>query len=82
RICIIGGNGEMGQMTQNIFSKYLTEYILTIFDENDCQTPEQKLANQDIVILSVPIYLTTEIIKRTIQYLSKVTILADYTSIK
>ncbi|WP_239384520.1 prephenate dehydrogenase/arogenate dehydrogenase family protein, partial [Delftia tsuruhatensis] len=82
RICIIGGNGEMGQMTQNIFSKFLPEYTLTIFDESDWQNPQQKLANQDIVILSVPIYLTTEIIKRTIPYLSEGTILADYTSIK
>ncbi|MDE4972044.1 prephenate dehydrogenase, partial [Francisella tularensis subsp. holarctica] len=69
----------MGQITQNIFSKFLPEYILNIFDENDWQTPEQKLANQDIVILSVHIYLTTEIIKRTLPYLSKGTILADYT---
>ncbi|AJI75871.1 prephenate dehydrogenase family protein [Francisella philomiragia subsp. philomiragia ATCC 25015] len=82
RICIIGGSGEMGQMTQNIFSKFLPEYALTIFDESDWQTPEQKLANQDIIILSVPIYLTDEIIKKTIPYLSEGTILADYTSIK
>ena len=82
RICIIGGNGEMGQMTQNIFSKFLPEYTLTIFGQNDWQNPEQKLTNQDIVILSVPIYMTDEIIKKTIPYLSEGTILADYTSIK
>ncbi|ASG67077.1 bifunctional chorismate mutase/prephenate dehydrogenase [Francisella halioticida] len=82
RICIIGGNGEMGQMTQNIFSKFLPEYTLTIFGQSDWQNPEQKLANQDIVILSVPIYLTNDIIKKTIPYLSQGTILADYTSIK
>jgi prephenate dehydrogenase len=82
RICIIGGNGEMGQMTQNIFNKYLPEYHLTIFDEIDWKNPKAKLANQDIVLLSVPIYLTNEIIKKTIPYLSEGTILADYTSIK
>jgi len=35
KICIIGGNGEMGQMTQNIFNKLLPEYKLTIFDNSD-----------------------------------------------
>jgi prephenate dehydrogenase len=82
RICIVGGNGEMGQMTQNIFSKYLPKYTLTIFDENDWQNPSEKLANQDIVILSVPIFLTNEILKKVVPYISEGTILADYTSIK
>lgn len=82
KICIIGGSGEMGQMTQNIFGKFLPEYTLTIFDETDWNNPGAKLTNQDIVILSVPIFLTSEIIKKTIPYLSEGTILADYTSIK
>ena len=82
RICIVGGNGEMGQMTRNIFSKYLPEYKLTIFDESDWTNPQIKLANQDIVILSVPIFLTNEIIKKVVSYISAGTILADYTSIK
>lgn len=82
KICIIGGNGEMGQMTQNIFGKFLPDYTLTIFDEEDWENPGTKLTDQDIVIISVPIYLTDEIIKKTIPYLSEGTILADYTSIK
>ena len=82
RICIVGGNGEMGQMTRNIFSKYLPEYELTIFDESDWSNPQVKLANQDIVILSVPIFLTNEIIKKVVPYISAGTILADYTSVK
>lgn len=82
RICIVGGSGEMGQMTQTVFSKYLPEYELTIFDESDWSNPNAKLANQDIVILSVPIFLTNEIIKKVVSYISSGTILADYTSIK
>lgn len=82
RICIVGGSGEMGQMTQNIFRKYLPEYELTIFDESDWLNPGVKLANQDIVLLSVPIFLTNEIIKQVVPYLSSGTILADYTSVK
>lgn len=82
RICIVGGSGEMGLMTQNIFSKYLPEYELTIFDERDWSNPKEKLANQDIVILSVPIFLTNKIIKKVVPYISAGTILADYTSIK
>ena len=70
RICIVGGNGEMGQMTQHIFSKYLPEYKLTIFTESDWTNPQEKLENQDIVILSVPIFLTNEIIKKVVPYIS------------
>jgi prephenate dehydrogenase len=82
KICIVGGSGEMGQMTQTIFSKYLPEYELTIFDESDWGNPQDKLTNQDIVLLSVPIFLTNEIIKKVVPFLSPNTILADYTSIK
>ena len=82
KICIVGGSGEMGQMTQNVFSKYLPNYELTIFDECDWQNPAEKLSNQNMVIISVPIYLTDDVIKKVIPYLSKGTILADYTSIK
>ena len=73
----------MGQMTVKLFAKYLPNYKITIFDADDWNNnPQKKLQNQDIVILAVPIYLTDEIIKRIIPYLSKNTILADYTSIK
>ncbi len=82
KICIVGGSGEMGQMTQNVFAKYLPSYELTIFDECDWQNPAEKLANQDMVIISVPIYLTDEIVRKVVPHLSQGTILADYTSIK
>jgi prephenate dehydrogenase len=82
KICIVGGNGEMGQMTLHIFSKFIPEYKITIFDEKDWINPQEKLADQDIVILSVPIFLTNEIIKKVVPHLSEGTILADYTSIK
>lgn len=82
KICIVGGSGEMGQMTQHLFSKYLPEYQITIFDECDWLDPSPKLAHQDIVIISVPIFLTNEVIQKVIPYLSAGTILADYTSIK
>ncbi len=82
KICIVGGSGEMGQMTQVIFSKYLPQYEITIFDKSDWANPKEKLANKDIVILSVPIFLTNEIIKKVVPYISTGTTLADYTSIK
>ena len=82
RICIVGGGGEMGQMTQYIFSKFLPKYELVVFTESDWENPKTKLANKDIVILSVPIFLTNEIIKKVVPYISEGTILADYTSIK
>ncbi len=83
KICIIGGSGDMGQMTQNIFHIFLPNYNTTVFEQDDWNNnPQEKLANQDIVIISVPIFLTNEVIKKTIPHLSKGTILADYTSVK
>ena len=83
KICIIGGRGEMGQMTQNIFGKFFPNYDITIFNRQDWDNnPADKLSNQDIVIVSVPIFATEDIIKKTIPYLSEGTILADYTSVK
>ena len=69
-------------MTQYIFSKFLPKYELVVFTESDWENPKTKLANKDIVILSVPIFLTNEIIKKVVPYISEGTILEDYTSIK
>jgi prephenate dehydrogenase len=82
KVCIVGGNGDMGQMTAKLFAEYLPNYMVTIFDEKDWQEPAYKLSDKDLVIISVPISLTDGIIKKVVPYLSKNTVLADYTSIK
>ncbi|MFC4892327.1 bifunctional chorismate mutase/prephenate dehydrogenase [Pseudofrancisella aestuarii] len=82
KICIVGGNGEMGQMTQKLFSMYFPDYEVTIFGSKDWANPQPKLENKDLVIISVPIYLTKEIIDRVVPFLSEGCVLADYTSIK
>ncbi|WP_119342758.1 bifunctional chorismate mutase/prephenate dehydrogenase [Facilibium subflavum] len=80
-ICIIGGNGAMGQMLYQFLSS-LPNYHITCFTEADWQTPQEKLAKQDLVILAVPIAKTIDIINQVSQYITHKTILADITSIK
>lgn len=81
RICIIGGYGGMGQMTTKMLAT-LDEYEITLFGEKDWGNPQTKLSHQDIVLISVPIECTNDIIAKTAPLLDKGTILADYTSIK
>lgn len=81
RLCIIGGYGGMGQMTARLFAT-LDQYRITLFGESDWDNPSAKLKNQDVVLISVPIECTAEIIKKTAPLLDQGTILADYTSIK
>ncbi len=80
-ICIIGGYGAMGQMLKQFLLKL--EYNITLFGENDWDTEAQnKLKDQDLIIISVPISVTKETISRCCQYIAKRTILTDITSVK
>ena len=81
RICIIGGYGAMGQCLK-FFLAQLSHYEVTLFGENDWGQAKSLLSNQDIVIISVPIALTDEIIEKTANHIAPSTILADLTSIK
>ncbi|MFT6834954.1 MAG: chorismate mutase/prephenate dehydrogenase [Francisellaceae bacterium] len=80
KIAIVGGNGGMGQMFHRLLSPN-TKYQITIFEKEDWYNPSL-LKNQDIVLISVPIKVTNDTIRKVSKIISPDTILADFTSIK
>ncbi|AFY54431.1 prephenate dehydrogenase [Rivularia sp. PCC 7116] len=80
RITIIGGKGKMGQF----FARELSEsgHNVEAFGNQDWQFADQLLSNADLVLVSVPIEKTVEVIKRAAQYLKPTTAIADITSVK
>ncbi len=81
KICIIGGYGAMGQLLMR-FLQTLPHYEISLFGEQDWDSPKHKLNNQDIVLISTPIAVTSTVIQKVSTYLNEYTILADLTSIK
>ncbi|MFN8788065.1 MAG: bifunctional chorismate mutase/prephenate dehydrogenase [Neisseriaceae bacterium] len=78
KITIIGGNGGMGQL----FSKLWKEFDVWILDKDDWSNADLLLNNADLVVISVPINLTEEVIQLAAKFITKKCILADFTSIK
>jgi prephenate dehydrogenase len=78
-ITIVGGNGRMGKF----FNKALSTagHRVNTLGSN-WQNADSLLPQADLVLISVPIERTCEIIKRTAEYLTPNTALADITSIK
>ncbi|MCP3875576.1 MAG: bifunctional chorismate mutase/prephenate dehydrogenase [Desulfobacteraceae bacterium] len=80
RILIIGGAGEMGRFFTTLFQK--SEYDVTILTRQDWNNAKQLCIGIDLVIVSVPIEKTEDIIEQIAPFLESNTILADLTSIK
>jgi len=80
RITIIGGRGKMGQW----FARELSEcgHDVSAFGNQDWSNAQSLLGDADLVLVSVPIEKTVEIIKRAAQYLKPSTAIADITSVK
>ncbi|BAU64854.1 Prephenate dehydrogenase [Stanieria sp. NIES-3757] len=80
KVTIIGGSGMMG----SFFAQKLSAagHQVTILEHNDWDKAEELLTNKDLVLICVPIKYTTEVITKTVKYLSPNTALADLTSIK
>jgi len=70
----------MGKCLARFLGK-IPHYRITLFTKDDWKAP-QKLADQDLIIISVPIAITDKIIHQASRYLSSKTILSDLTSIK
>ncbi|MFX1488987.1 MAG: prephenate dehydrogenase/arogenate dehydrogenase family protein [Promethearchaeota archaeon] len=93
-ITIIGGSGGMGQ----VFGKYFKhhEYNVTLYarNKNTLREAAEKLGvkyetdlkisviNADIVMISIPIHSTSEMIKKVAPLMKKDSLLFDITSIK
>ncbi|WP_341528860.1 bifunctional chorismate mutase/prephenate dehydrogenase [Nostoc sp. UHCC 0302] len=80
QITIIGGCGRMGKLFQEQLE--LVGHNVSILEQEDWDYADKLLSHAELVIVSVPIEYTVDVIKRAAQYLSSTTALCDITSIK
>ncbi|MGP1924136.1 MAG: bifunctional chorismate mutase/prephenate dehydrogenase [Arsenophonus sp. NEOnobi-MAG3] len=78
-IIIVGGQGRMGKLFTRLFR--LSGYEVYSLSEEDWDRAYELLANAAVVMVSVPIHLTLEVINK-LPKLSEDTLLMDISSIK
>lgn len=80
QITIIGGHGRMGKL----FAEKLgaVGHQVNALGQQDWDDADQLLSQAELVIISVPIEYTFDVIKRAAKYLAPTTALCDITSIK
>lgn len=79
-VVLVGGKGGMGKLYGEVFEA--SGHRITSLDKEDWDRAESILSQADLVIITVPINVTREVIDRVVSYLKKETILADFTSNK
>jgi prephenate dehydrogenase len=80
QITIIGGLGRMGRFfTQQLLA---AGHNVSILENDDWQYADKLLNQADLVLISVPIERTVDVIKRAAKYLAPTTAICDITSIK
>ena len=79
KIVVVGGKGQLGSVFVDLFQR--SDYQVAIIEQNDWPNSEAILAEASLVIVAVPIRLTTMVINH-LNNLPKACILADLTSIK
>ncbi|MDZ8184942.1 MAG: prephenate dehydrogenase/arogenate dehydrogenase family protein [Nostoc sp. ChiSLP02] len=80
KITIIGGHGRMGRLFKEQFSAL--GHNVSVLEHQDWQYAEKLLNTAELVLVSVPIEYTVDVIKRAAKYLAPTTALCDITSIK
>ncbi len=80
KVLIIGGHGQMGRFFGSLFKK--SGYKVTSLGENDWDNAPALCKGIDLCLVSVPIALTSRVIRDVAPLLSSTTVLADLTSIK
>lgn len=78
-IVVIGGNGQLGRLFVNMFR--LSGYQVEVLGRNDWDHADELLANAGMVVVSVPIDITCDVIDR-LTNLPPDCLLVDFTSIK
>ncbi|WP_265494828.1 bifunctional chorismate mutase/prephenate dehydrogenase [Providencia heimbachae] len=78
-IVIVGGDGKMGRLFHRLLT--LSGYSVKILGENDWPQAESIVSGASIVMISVPIYSTVDVINQ-LPTLDDETILVDIASIK
>lgn len=80
KIVIVGGRGKLGGLFAEYFSR--SGYVVERLDKDDWGNAAEILQGADLVVVSVPIVNTLEIIEQLKPYLTEEMILADLTSVK
>ncbi len=80
KVLIVGGYGQMGSYFAWFFTT--SGYEVRILSENNWDKVEYLCMNIDLVLISVPIDVTIETIRRIAPYLPTDALLADLTSVK
>jgi chorismate mutase/prephenate dehydrogenase len=80
QIAIIGGNGGMGQVLQTLFEDF--GHTVVCADLNTKITNIEAAQHADVVVISVPIAATTEVIKEVGPHCKPKALLLDVTSTK
>ncbi|MHC0066132.1 bifunctional chorismate mutase/prephenate dehydrogenase [Nostoc sp. UIC 10890] len=80
QITIIGGRGRMGRLFKEQLS--LVGHNVSVLEHEDWEYAEKLLSQTELVLVSVPIEHTVDVIKRAAKYLNPTTALCDITSIK
>nr|HID57970.1 prephenate dehydrogenase/arogenate dehydrogenase family protein [Desulfobacterales bacterium] len=80
RISIVGGKGQMGSLFKHFFEE--KGHLVEVLGKEDEPFFEERLKDSDIVIVSVPINVTAEVIKKIGSCIKPESLLMDLTSIK
>ncbi|MDL2194095.1 bifunctional chorismate mutase/prephenate dehydrogenase [Shewanella algae] len=80
KVVIIGGRGQLGTLFAQMLT--LSGYPVHLLDKDDWDNADAILDGAGLVLVTVPIAITCELIRSRLQRLPKDCILADLTSIK
>ncbi|MEH1997912.1 MAG: bifunctional chorismate mutase/prephenate dehydrogenase [Nostoc sp.] len=80
QITIIGGRGRMGRLFKEQLS--IVGHNVSVLEHEDWEYADKLLNQAELVLVSVPIEYTVDVIKRAAKYLAPNTALCDITSIK
>ncbi|MCH8558330.1 MAG: bifunctional chorismate mutase/prephenate dehydrogenase [Balneolia bacterium] len=77
---VVGGEGGMGRLYAGLARK--SGHLVRTLDKNDWNRAEELVKGADVIILSVPINRTHQVIEELSPLLSEEQILCDFTSLK
>lgn len=80
KVGIIGGTGQMGQFFKRFFERNNCKVL--ILSRKTKLKPEDCAKQSDVVLVSVPIDVTVDVIKKIAPHINKNSLLIDTTSIK
>lgn len=80
RIVLVGGRGKMGQFFAQQFRQM--GHRVDSLGRQNWEQADYYLKGSDLVLISVPPAVATQVVKQTAPYLEESTVLADVTSIK